>query len=58
MTCVYASGRSKLFLVDDVKKGAAILKKEKLRYTVTGGIVEECSPFPWVAPAPEAGDYS
>ena len=51
VTCVYAEGPSKLFLVDDVEAGTAKLKEESLRYTVTGGVVEECVEYPWVVPA-------
>ena len=42
LTCTYSKGPSKLFLAKDVTKGVQTLSEEKLRYIVTGGIVESC----------------
>ena len=53
VTCTYINdGGSKVFLVDDVGVGIMNLKLEKLRYTVTSGVVDDCFEYPWEAPAP------
>lgn len=48
MMCNFADGRaSKFFLAKDYKTAAATLKQEKLRYTVTGGVVTDCQFVPF-----------
>ena len=36
---------NKVFLVRDAEKGAAVLEKESMRYTVTGGVSYDCAPL-------------
>ena len=48
-TCNIQGQHSKMFLAKDAKHGAKMLKDEKLRWTVTGGIVEDCYYLLWDA---------
>lgn len=50
-TCNIQGQHSKMFLVKDAKHGAKMLKDEMLRWTVTGGIVEDCYYLLWDAAA-------
>ena len=47
ITCNFLNQATKLFLAKDTG-GADTLMQDKLRYTVTGGVVEECFYSPWV----------
>ena len=49
IACDIEGQNSKLFLVRDMKQGVATLKEEKLRWTVTGGVVSDCYFLPWGA---------
>ena len=51
LTCNIQDQASKIFLATDPVQGIEMLKDEKLRYTVTGGIVEDCWYMPWAVPA-------
>ena len=42
---------SKVFLANDPVEGCKALENEKLRFTVTGGVVEDCWYLPWAVPA-------
>ncbi|KAI4254492.1 MAG: hypothetical protein LQ352_003067 [Teloschistes flavicans] len=50
VTCDIQDQDSKAFIVADIEEGVETLRDPKLRYTVTGGIVEECYFLPWAAP--------
>ena len=54
VSCNIQGQFTKVFLVQDLESGVEKLKEEKLRYTVTGGIVEDCFYLPFVAPASAA----
>ncbi|KAL9595333.1 MAG: hypothetical protein Q9219_006510 [cf. Caloplaca sp. 3 TL-2023] len=58
VTCDIQDQESKAFLVRDLDQGVQKLLDPKLRYTVTGGIVEECYFLPWLAPAGSADAIS
>ena len=51
VTCDIQDQLSKAFLVADLKSGLEKLLDPKLRYTVTGGIVQKCYYLPWAGPA-------
>lgn len=51
LMCNFADQASKIFLAADPVEGVKMLKEEKLRWTVTGGVVEDCFYLPWAAPA-------
>ena len=51
LTCNIQGQASKIFLATDPVEGAKMLMEEKLRYTVTGGVVEDCWYMPWAVPA-------
>ena len=51
ITCDIEGGDSKVFLARDAEEGVKVLQEQKLRYTVTGGIVTDCYYLPWAAPA-------
>ena len=51
VVCDIQDQDSKVFLVNDLDAGIEKLKEEKLRYTVTGGIVEDCYYAAFVATA-------
>ncbi|KAL8985282.1 MAG: hypothetical protein Q9205_000980 [Flavoplaca limonia] len=50
VTCDIQDQESKSFLVTDTAEGIEKLKEESLRYTVTGGVVDECYFLAWEAP--------
>ena len=47
VVCDIEGQDSKMFLVKDPEQGVAMLKEEKLRWTVTGGVVSDCYFLPW-----------
>jgi hypothetical protein len=52
VVCTYIDSPSaKIFLVEDLKKGIAMLKSGDLKYTVTNGNVKDCAllPLTWGA---------
>lgn len=51
ITCDIEGEDSKLFLANDPDEAVIKLKEEKLRYTVTGGVVTQCYYLPWAASA-------
>ena len=50
VTCDIQDQESKAFVVTEIAQGIARLKEENLRYTVTGGVVQDCYFLPWAAP--------
>lgn len=51
ISCDIEDQASKVFLVADPVEGAKTLMDPKLRWTVTGGVVQDCYYLPWVRPA-------
>lgn len=51
LMCNFADQASKIFLAADPVEGVKMLKEEKLRWTVTGGVVQDCFYLPWAVPA-------
>ena len=51
ITCDIEGEDSKVFLARDAEEGVKVLRGQKLRYTVTGGVVTDCYYLPWAAPA-------
>ena len=51
ITCDIEGEDSKVFLARDAEEGIKMLQEQKLRYTVTGGVVTDCYYLPWAAPA-------
>lgn len=51
LMCNLVDQASKIFWAADPVEGAKRLKEEKLRWTVRGGVVEDCFYLPWALPA-------
>lgn len=47
LMCNFVDQASKIFLAADPVDGVKRLKEENLRWTVTGGVVEDCFNLPW-----------
>lgn len=52
ISCDFLNQPSKVFLATDPVQGINTLKQEKLRYTVTGGVVTDCYYMPWKQSTP------
>lgn len=52
VVCNIQGQMSKVFLVTDLTTGVETLKREDLRYTVTGGVVDACYPIAFLSAGP------